>query len=140
MLKPDLIPTPLVPPKEREPVRIVPFEDVTNRRWSICRHLALWLFDVLRMWLTRKWTPVRNAQRTRQMLEQLGYLWIKAGQLLSLRADFFSLEFCQELSRLQYSTTGFDPERARDIIERELGAPWKGSSVISPMSPLPPPP
>jgi ubiquinone biosynthesis protein len=56
-------------------------------------------------------------------LEELGGLWIKAGQLLSLRVDLFSEPVCQELSKLQYRAIGFPPELARTIIETELGCP-----------------
>jgi ubiquinone biosynthesis protein len=67
--------------------------------------------------------PEVTAQRLRTLLEELGGLWIKAGQLLSLRVDLFSEPVCQELSQLQYRAIGFPPELARTIIETELECP-----------------
>jgi ubiquinone biosynthesis protein len=57
------------------------------------------------------------------MLEDLGGLWIKAGQLASLRIDMFSREFCHELSKLQSQADGFTPAVARQIIEEDIGCP-----------------
>jgi ubiquinone biosynthesis protein len=57
------------------------------------------------------------------MLEELGGLWIKAGQLLSLRIDIFSRELCAEFSRLQHQAEGFPTAVARRIIEEDLGSP-----------------
>jgi ubiquinone biosynthesis protein len=81
---------------------------------------------VVRLWwwrLTRRFDPTRAGAATRQRLERLGGMWIKVGQLISLRVDLFSNEFCAELSRLQDQAHGFSPAEARAIIEEELGGP-----------------
>lgn len=54
---------------------------------------ALWLR------LRGRWTPESNARAVRSLLEDLGGIWIKAGQLLSLRIHLFSIDFCRELAR-----------------------------------------
>jgi ubiquinone biosynthesis protein len=59
----------------------------------------------------------------REAFERLGGFWIKFGQLLSLRSDVFSQEFCRELGRLQDQVTAFPSKVAKEIIERELGGP-----------------
>ena len=55
--------------------------------------------------------------------ERQGVLWVKAGQLLAMRNDIFSADFCSQLSRLHDRATGFPPEEAVKEVERELGAP-----------------
>src|SRR6516165_5220695 len=86
--------------------------------------LFTWYF-VQVAWL-RVWGRLTGAvagRRLREALEQLGGLWIKFGQLLSLRTDVFSYEFCRELGRLQDQATAFPPRIAKEIIEAELGGP-----------------
>ena len=45
----------------------------------------------------------------------------EVGQLLSLRPDVFSPDFCQVLAGLQFRAVGFPPALARSIIEKETG-------------------
>src|SRR5439155_1720531 len=73
------------------------------------------------LWVRRRLTAREYSRRLRLIFERLGGLWIKLGQLLSLRTDVFSREFCLELSRLQDRAEGFPPEMARQIIEADLG-------------------
>lgn len=63
------------------------------------------------------------AARLRQALEELGPTFIKLGQLLSTRPDLVPLEVLRELETLQDQAREFPGEEAREIIERELGAP-----------------
>ncbi len=93
------------------------------RRLHFLKNLFLWGLNISKLWIRRKWNNKSHAVITRELFESLGYLWIKVGQLLSLRTDIFSSEFCQELSRLQHDAVGFPPEVSRDIVERELGCP-----------------
>lgn len=123
MLDPQLIPTPLTTAEEMRPPIIVEPRGEKHRLTSIVVKFAHWLFDIFWMWVRGRWTSRANALRTRAMLEDLGFLWIKFGQLLSLRTDFFSAEFCSELGQLQYSAHGFPPATARKTIEDELGRP-----------------
>jgi ubiquinone biosynthesis protein len=60
-------------------------------------------------------------ERLRHGFEQLGGLWLKVGQLLSLRIDLFPLGFCQELAVLQHGSIGFPASAARQIVEADLG-------------------
>ena len=86
--------------------------------------LFTWFFVQL-AWLriSGRLTGAESGRRLRDVFERLGGLWIKFGQLLSLRTDVFSYEFCRELGRLQDQATAFPPRVAREIIERELGGP-----------------
>jgi ubiquinone biosynthesis protein len=63
------------------------------------------------------------ARRIRERLEEIGGLWVMAGQLLALRIDLFPPALCRELSRLQGRRIGFSTQTARRIIEADLGAP-----------------
>ena len=62
-------------------------------------------------------------QRIRQLLEELGPTFIKAGQLLSTRPDLLPVELLLELSQLQDSVPAFAFEQVQEIVERELKAP-----------------
>lgn len=57
----------------------------------------------------------------RGTFEHLGGLWLKAGQLLSLRVDLFPKPFCQQLALLQNRSYAFPTPIARQIVELELG-------------------
>lgn len=123
MLNPKLIPTPLVQREERERLPIAAPRRERGRSLKIMRAFGGWLLWAIWTKLIGRWTPETNALRLRGVLERLGFLWIKVGQVLSLRTDLFSDVLCNELAQLQYKAFGFPPEMAREIIERELGAP-----------------
>lgn len=105
----------------RPTVRIDPRPPNVNRRLNFIKGLLRWLINIIVLWISRKLNCKTHAVITRELFESLGYLWVKAGQLLSLRTDIFSSDFCQEMSRLQYNAVGFSPKISRDIVERELG-------------------
>ena len=46
--------------------------------------------------------------------QRMGGLWVKVGQLLSMRSDLFPPELCAELARLQYRVEGFSPQLAKE--------------------------
>lgn len=124
MMRSRLVPTRLVDAKERPPIELVA-QPGANR----FRTLRV-LFSLLRMLVGFGWLRLRGkltwvaaGKRTRDFLEKQGFLWIKLGQLLSLRTDVFSVDFCRELSNLQFQARGFAPELARRTLEEELGGP-----------------
>ena len=57
----------------------------------------------------------------RRLFESLGGTWTKLGQLLGMRRDVFSSEFCVEMSKVQNQAAGFDGSIARRIVEEDLG-------------------
>ena len=119
-----LSPTRLIRPEERTPIPIV--APVPPSRWHGVRVLArvlAWFAGGLWLRLGRRLTPEARARRFKQLLEQLGGLWIMAGQLLSLRVDLFSAVLCRELSSLQMQGTGLPFELARQVLEAELARP-----------------
>ncbi|XP_024923003.3 protein ACTIVITY OF BC1 COMPLEX KINASE 7, chloroplastic [Ziziphus jujuba] len=65
----------------------------------------------------------KTAAWVRERVLQLGPTFIKLGQLSSTRSDLFPREFVDELAKLQDRVPAFSPEKARGLIESELGAP-----------------
>ena len=64
-----------------------------------------------------------RAERVRMVMEELGPTFVKLGQILSTRPDLISVEFIQELSKLQDNVPSFPYSEARQIIKFELGRP-----------------
>jgi ubiquinone biosynthesis protein len=123
MLDPALIPTRLIEATEKPPVPIeIPHEPgrfrVLYLAYVFSRFCLSLGWDMLRGRLTRQ----SFARKLRKEFERLGGLWIKFGQLMSLRSDVFPREFCVEMARLQDQASGFPTEMARQIVREELGS------------------
>ena len=119
-----LIPTHLVERSELRRVPVVPLEK-PKRLWlfAMLGKLLAWLLPILWLRIRGKLSTEEFSKRLRVYLEEMGGLWIKGGQLLSLRRDLFPPTFCEELSKLLDHTTGFPFGVARNIIEEDLQAP-----------------
>lgn len=72
-------------------------------------------------WLRRTREP--RAVRLRLVLEELGPIYIKFGQILSTRRDMLPEDIAVELSKLQDKVAPFPGESARKTIEEEFSAP-----------------
>jgi ubiquinone biosynthesis protein len=124
MLSRRLLPSRLPDVTER---KTIPVRE--PRKPSVAHLIRVWLLfawyfiQVVWLWIRGRLTGADSGRRLRDALERLGGLWIKFGQLLSLRTDVFSYEFCRELGRLQDQATAFPPRVAKEIIEGELGGP-----------------
>jgi ubiquinone biosynthesis protein len=124
MLKARLVPTRLIDPAIREPVRIDTNGRLPRlRKILVVQHILVLLRTVGWLAVTGRLNRTRYARLFRRFCEDLGGLWIKAGQLLSHRIDIFSPEFCREMANLQAQAVGFPSAVARQIVEQELGAP-----------------
>jgi len=123
MVKAALTPTPLIDPADVPPIEIAP-QVRPKRRSSFALFFRLIGFAMRLRWQqkVRKRPQAELAAEARDFLEDLGGLWIKAGQLLSLRVDLLSPEMSDQLAQLQYRSYGFDPAAARAVVEEELGA------------------
>ena len=61
--------------------------------------------------------------RIRRVLEDLGPIFVKFGQLLSTRADLLPPDIAAELAKLQDRVPPFPGAKARNIVETTLGEP-----------------
>jgi ubiquinone biosynthesis protein len=124
MLKPSDSPTRLVRPDERPPIVIVDPQPPKRSRSLLVLIRFVWLFAGVGMQFARRRLTLHDyADRVRNAFEEVGGLWLKFGQLLSLRIDVFPAELCRELARMEQRTAGFPGHMARAILESELGAP-----------------
>ena len=64
-----------------------------------------------------------RAARIRLVLEELGPTFVKMGQALSTRSDILPHDVLEELSKLQDRVPPFSAEKAKLILEQELGKP-----------------
>ncbi len=123
MLSPRLIPTRLLLSRTND-IITVDVHPVSRLRTATALFALFWLFT--RLIGLRLRGPVAGevaGRMVRETFEHLGGLWLKAGQLLSLRVDLFPQEFCHELATLQNRSVAFPTPFARRILEEELGAP-----------------
>lgn len=121
MLSPRLIPTRLDASRTTT-LTTVPVQPVSRLRTAttilallaLCRRFA-------RLRLRGPIDAELAGVMVRETFEHLGGLWLKAGQLLSLRVDLFPKAFCQQLAQLQNRSHAFPTPVARQILELELG-------------------
>lgn len=120
----DVLPTPLEVSAGRKPIVIEPLDSGMRQRslWTLWQFVK---FMALGWWrgLTRKSSDHEKAVLLRELFERLSGMWIKLGQLMSLRTDILSIEMCRELSKLQFEVRGFSPDVSRRVIEEDLGRP-----------------
>lgn len=120
----DKIPTPLRHHRDRRKVAVQP--TLKRGRWRALRVIKELIVYTVRSRFNQMFKPDAdelNANMLRALFERHGGLWIKLGQLLSLRTDVFSPAMCRELSRLQFEAVGFPTAEAVAAIEHELGGP-----------------
>jgi len=105
----------------------------------LIRHGFGFVFDVRRDRREKKglqeFLATNFGVRLRRALDDLGPTFVKFGQLLSTRSDILPDSVLMELQKLQ-DTVGIMPfETARDILERELGAPVE--ELFASLDPVP---
>ncbi|MCP4395845.1 MAG: AarF/ABC1/UbiB kinase family protein [bacterium] len=124
MLHENLIPTHLIQPSEQKTIPIVKDELKTSfRRFRIAIDLSKILLQCVCLALIRRLTVRTVGRIMADFCQKNGVLWIKLGQLLSMRSDLFPSDLCEELGRLQDRVEGFSPQLAKKVIEQEIGAP-----------------
>ncbi|PJK07824.1 ubiquinone biosynthesis regulatory protein kinase UbiB [Lysobacteraceae bacterium NML120232] len=108
-----------------------------RRVWRIGRVLLRYRLDALldgtaaERWLklARPFVPratpdvqaMPRGQRLRMVLQELGPIFVKVGQILSTRRDLVPADVADELALLQDQVKPFDGEAARRIVEESLG-------------------
>lgn len=132
----DLIPTPLITMKERQPIELrpVPRRPWWRGTWSLALIAAYFFRRMIARWMGR-FDDEDDARKARHLFEQLSGMWIKLGQLLSLKTDILSDVMCRELASLQYEMRGFPSDIAMEVVAEELGMPI--TSVFSRIDPQP---
>lgn len=123
MLASTLRPTPIPDAQSSHELPIAAIPSSRFRRFRVIAAVITCLADVLRMRIAGNLTRPVLFRRIRELVEQLSGLWVKIGQLASLRIDLLPTELCRELSKLQNRATGFPSVVAREILTRELGRP-----------------
>jgi ubiquinone biosynthesis protein len=71
----------------------------------------------------KKIAALPRGARLRLALNELGPIWVKAGQVLSTRRDLIPEDVADELSQLQDQVPPFPGAEARTIVEESLGEP-----------------
>lgn len=110
-----------------------------RRLWRIGRVLLRYRLDALldgtaaERWLklARPFVPraaadvqaMPHGERLRRVLQELGPIFVKVGQILSTRRDLVPPDMADELALLQDQVKPFDGEEARRIVEDALGQP-----------------
>jgi ubiquinone biosynthesis protein len=78
---------------------------------------------------------IKEAERVRMALEELGPTFIKLGQVLSLRPDLVPVGFVKEFRKLQDQGPPFGFEQVEELIEGELGGKMEG--IFKQFNPVP---
>lgn len=124
MSRPDLEPTRLVlgQNETHAPIQIAEVLPGSGRNaLALFAAFAALLIRALWWRLTGKSSARRFGIALREVFETHGGLWMKFGQLMSLRRDVLPPDLCDELSQLQHRAIGFPPEEAMRVVEGELG-------------------
>jgi len=116
------VPTPL-PGAERPAPRLGETHTPRRRTWRNIMLMAGFAWRMAVLFLRGQATAARRAVETRALLERLGGLWTKVGQLMATRPDVFSAELCRELARMQDRATSIPWDEAKALMEQELCRP-----------------
>ncbi|MCB0193901.1 MAG: AarF/ABC1/UbiB kinase family protein [Anaerolineae bacterium] len=82
------------------------------------RFMQNWVYDP-----PQPLVPLSTPVKVRLMIEELGPIYVKMGQIVSSQAQALPVEWGQELKKLQSNVPPFPTEKVREIITAELGAP-----------------
>ena len=122
-MDPRLIPSPL---RERRPAcKVGPPPQAPRRALSLRRSSAI-AFYLVALARARLRGPLDGGVRgrlLRELFQSFGAASTKLAQLLGMRRDLFSVEFCREMSHLQDRALAFPGAIARRTVEDDLGVP-----------------
>lgn len=118
------IPTPLIKESERPAIPIVDKAPVLKfRSLLIGFNLARLGLKCLFLKITGRLDPKIIGQLLSDFFQKLGVLWIKVGQLFSMRSDILPKALCDQLAKLQDRVEGFPPSLAEEMLRKELDVP-----------------
>lgn len=124
LLDPKFIPTPLGDQTYHRSVKSTQhLRKLRGRMWQVLKELLGIAARVVWLRLRGMATGDRVGQMVAESCERQGVLWVKVGQLLAMRNDIFSQEFCTAMSRLHDKAIGFPPDDALRELEREIQSP-----------------
>ena len=89
--------------------------------WKSQRLRPLAWLRHLRFWRRRAQAPL--GERLRLALEELGPIFVKFGQAVSVRRDLLPRDIADELAKLQDQVPPFEQAEAEGIVERAFGKP-----------------
>ncbi len=121
-MRSNLTPTPLR--AGRAPITVGPAPRARVRGLSFQR-FQLFARYVLALVRARMRGPIGGTEHgrlLRQLFESYGCTSTKLGQLLGMRRDVFSSEFCREMSKVQDRALGFPGDITVRILQEDLGA------------------
>jgi ubiquinone biosynthesis protein len=100
------------------------------------------LGDFRRTMQTRVFSPPHPLEnltipiKTRLMIQELGPIYVKVGQIVSSQSSFLPQEWADELAKLQSEVPPFPSDQVRQIISEELGAPPEELFATFDLNPL----
>ena len=113
MLSEKLIPTPLIRKGEEPPIVIDNKPPRIRFRIAYLGIHVLWLSArILGLHVLGRLTHDRLGSLLREFCQRMGMIWIKVGQLLSMRADLAPPGVRDQLARLLDRVQGFAPAQA----------------------------
>ncbi|MGD1713526.1 ABC1 kinase family protein [Dapis sp. BLCC M172] len=137
MVNKKYIPTQLIEKRKRKKVKIV--EKIEERRVTtpyVLRRFIIYFLGVQWRRFTRKPDMEKTASQLREIFEDFGGFWVKAGQVLALRTDLLPEPICDSLRNLQSEALGFPFDAVRSTVESELGVPLKKVFTVFDEEPL----
>ncbi len=122
MLSGKDLPSPLVLPSERKPVKITPSPKPSALRAArIILHFPKFIFLLMMLKLKKSPDKTIIVQRLSDSLTLFGPLWVKTGQILSTRADLLPRQLSDALAAIKDTGSGVPFSDIRQIIEDEAG-------------------
>ncbi len=118
----ELIPTQIHKEMAKPPIELE--EGRRNSRFPLLRVVKLFVgyrITNIRYKISGRYTAKDSAVRLREVFENLGGLWIKAGQLVAMRNDLLPDIVCKELARLQNRAVGFPYEKVQASFRSDMG-------------------
>lgn len=100
-------------------------EIFVNQEGSVDISSAKRLKEIINVLRQRELLQGVTPLKVRLVLEDLGPTFVKLGQVVSMRPDFLSKEYRDELVKLQSSATPMPFELVEEILQREYNQSWK---------------
>ncbi len=123
MLTEQQLPSSLISPSERPPIAIrSPHTPTLARTFKIVRYFL----ELLTFLARNKWQNLDHriyAARLRCVLEELGSVWLKVGQLLATRGDLMPAEIRAELAKIRDTGQGVAFSEIQSSITEAAGSP-----------------